>query len=468
MIITQGASVKMTIKNIIKLLLTLALTSNIIFAKTATPPVDYVNMAWWNKYQDEQLAGYIEKLVVNNQDIKIANIRTKEAQEAVKLATADQLPYIGFNGSAGRVFHSSDLQFGSMSIPSYKQSEFVLPLNASYEIDLWGKNLNKKRATKKALEIAKEDERGIYISTISDFAINYFNLIKTKKLISNYTKMLELQAKIAEMTESKHNWGLCSYTEVLTEKQALTQLKTHLNNLKEFEDILENQINVILGSRTPEEIVVGKWEDVNIFEVPSELNGTYIQYRPDYQKMQKNVEKQGFNVKAARANLLPTFTIFGSIGYSGYQTSRIFGPNTFMSSAGIAPNWDIFTGGAKMAIFRLGKLGLKEAIEQYEKVVLTSMQEINDALTSAKLMHENYLNGKDIFNNEQHKFDLATKKFDIGAMSELDYLNNERIMLQVEEAEISSKIDYVVSTINLYKAVGGVDYITSNQKEENV
>ena len=88
------------------------------------------------------------------------------------------------------------------------------------------------------------------------------------------------------------------------------------------------------------------------------------------------------------------------------------------------------------------------------------MQEINDSLTSAKLMRDNYTNGTDIFKNQKHKFELASQKFDIGAMSRLDYLKHEKEMLQVEEEEISSKIDYVVSTINLYKAVGGIDYLS--------
>ena len=343
MIITQGASVQMTIKKIISLLLSVFITSQLVFAAETDYKMAYTNIDWWNKYQDEKLVGYIQELVMNNRDLKIANIRTKEAQEALKVAVANQLPYIGFDGTAQRIFHSSDAQYGSMMIPSYKQSQFVMPLTASYEIDIWGKNLNNRRAAKKTLAMVREDERAAYISTISDFAADYFNLIKTKKLISNYEKMLGIQTEISEMTETKFNWGLCGYQEILSEKQVLSQLKNHLNNLKEFEDLLENQMVVILGSRTPSKIQVGEWEDVNVFEVPAELNGALVQYRPDYQKMQLNVEKKGYDVKAARANLLPTFTIFGTIGYSAYQTNRMFAPNTFMSSAGISPNIDLFT-----------------------------------------------------------------------------------------------------------------------------
>ena len=470
MIITQGASVQMTIKKLMGLLLSVIITSQLVCAAETDYRMAYTNMDWWNKYNDEKLVGYIQELVMNNQDLKIANIRTQEAQEAVKMAVANQLPYIGFEGTAQRTFHSSDNEYGSMMIPSYKQSQFIMPLSASYEIDIWGKNLNNKRSVKKSLAMVKENERAAYISTISNFAADYFNLIKTKKLISNYEKMLEIQTEIAEMTETKYTWGLCSYTEVLSEKQSLSQLKNHLNNLKEFEDLLENQMVVILGSRTPSKIQVSDWEDVATFEIPSELNGALIQYRPDYQKMQLNVEKRGYDLKAARASLLPTFTIFGSIGYNAYQTGKMFTPSTFMSSAGITPNIDLFTGGAKMAFFRISKLGFKEALQEYEKVVLTSMQEINDSLTSAKLMRDNYTNGTDIFKNQKHKFELATQKFDIGAMSRLDYLKHEKEMLKVEEEEISSKIDYIVSTINLYKAVGGVDYLSQpvNTEKEAV
>ena len=193
----------MTIKNIVRLLLSVIITSQLVYAAETDYRMAYTNMDWWNKYQDEKLVGYIQDLVINNQDLKIASIRTKEAQEAVKIAVGNQLPYIGFDGTAQRTFHSSDNQYGAMLIPSYKQSQFIMPLTASYEIDIWGKNLNNKRAAKKSLEMVRENERATYISTISDFAADYFNLIKTKKLISNYEKVLDIQTEIAEMTETK-------------------------------------------------------------------------------------------------------------------------------------------------------------------------------------------------------------------------------------------------------------------------
>ena len=77
MIITQGASVQMTIKKLMGLLLSVIITSQLVCAAETDYRMAYTNMDWWNKYNDEKLVGYIQELVMNNQDLKIANIRTQ-------------------------------------------------------------------------------------------------------------------------------------------------------------------------------------------------------------------------------------------------------------------------------------------------------------------------------------------------------------------------------------------------------
>ena len=119
-----------------------------------------------------------------------------------------------------------------------------------------------------------------------------------------------------------------------------------------------------------------------------------------------------------------------------------------------------------MAHLRFNKLEYEKASQIYEKVLMTSVQELNDSLNTAKTSKDNYSKSLDRLNLEKKKFSLSEKKLDIGAKSQLDHLKEEENLILSERAEISNRINYLISTINLYKAVGGVDYNKTN--EENI
>ena len=126
------------------------------------------------------------------------------------------------------------------------------------------------------------------------------------------------------------------------------------------------------------------------------------------------------------------------------------------------PSIDLFTGGAKMARFRWTKLELEKAKQIYEKAILTSIQEVNDSLSAAKTREKNYNESVKRYNLENEKYTLADKKFNIGAKSNLDLMKDNERLLVADKDKVSSQINYLLSTIDIYKAVGGKDFTTIN------
>lgn len=424
----------------------------------------YVNLDWWNKYNDENLTNHMMTAYNNNQDLKVASIKSKQADQAVKEAFAQELPYLGFSGSIGRELTSADTRFGTMLIPDYSQTRFLLPVTMTYEVDIWGENRLKTKSIEKQRDIIKQNERSAYINLTSQLASNYFNLIKLDKLIENQEQLVALQKKISEMQVKKFNSGLCSTVEVLIEKQALTVFEEELNDYKDKREVVFNQILVLLGDRNLKGISRNSYNSISLPEIPETLPTEAIAQRPDLIKAEDYIKKIGFDVRAAKRDFLPKFTIYGQAGFNAYNNlSHIFQGHTFLSNFGILPSIDIFTGGAKMAHFRFNKLEYEKAGEIYEKTILTSIQELNDSLSAAKLSKNNYLKSSERLDLEKHKYLLNKKKLLIGAKSQLDFLKDEEAVILSERNVIFYKTNYLISTINLYKAAGGVDYTKNSE-----
>lgn len=415
-------------------------------------------MDWWKNYNDEVLIYHFQTLYENNHDLRIAALKTKQAEENIRLAGANQLPQLGFDGSVSRVFRGPRTQFGSVVIPKYIQNEIFLPLNASYEIDIWGQNYLNRKSAKKQAEIAKQQERAAYIYITSSFAADYYNLIKMDELERNLLKIIDLQKNIVSMTEKKYNSGLASINEVLDEKQILVNFEKDLNKLKENKKILNDEAVVLLGLNTDKAIELSDYQSISSPQTPETLSTTIIQFRPDLISSEDYVKKSGIDVRVARREFLPKFILYGNLGFNAYKWNRMFAGETFLANAGIAPRWDIFTGGIKMARYRINKYEYKKAVEIYEKTVLTSIQEVNDALAEAKTTKANLIKSDEDYSIEKEKHILAEKQFSIGDSSMLDEMKSEVNLYVAKQRNIAAKIDNVISSISLYNAVGGIDY----------
>lgn len=427
-------------------------------AKQTIDRFSYINIDWWKNYHDDILIEHLQTLYNNNHDLRIAELKTKQAEENARLVGANQLPQVGFDGTFSRVLSGPQTEFGNVIIPEYSQNELFMPLSASYEIDIWGQNYLNRKSAKKQKEIAEQQERATYIYMTSIFASNYYNLIKTDELETTLKEIISIQTEIVEMTEKKYNAGLAPINELLNERQILVKFEQDLNKITESKKVLNNELITLLSLKTDKEIEHNSFDKVSIPSTPDALSTTIIQYRPDLISSEDYVKKVGLDVRVARREFLPKFFLYGTLGFNAYRWNRMFSPETFLSNIGIAPSWDIFTGGAKFARYRINKFEYKKAIEKYEKTVLTSIQEVNDAMVSVKTTKSNLAKADEAYSIEQEKHKLAEKQFTIGDSSKLDEMKSNVDLLIVKQHEISSKIDSVISTISLYNAVGGIDY----------
>ena len=419
----------------------------------------YVNMPFWQNFNDNILLANLNSLYLHNNDLKATSLKVSEAQKLVKISLADELPHIGFNGNIKQVFRSSDEVFGDITIPDFTETQFLLPLTLSYEIDIWGKNHLKTKAYKKKFEIMQQDEKTVYISMTSAFATDYYNLIKVDKLIELQQNLIETQKNVVSAVEKKYQLGTANINQVILEKKSLTYLQEELNNLKEKQDVLINQMNVILSDRSFQDIKRINYNDVNAkISIPKEISTEVLATRPDNVKSELNLERVGIDVKVAKRELLPKFNLIGNLGFNAYSLSSA---NTFLANIAIAPTWDIFMGGKKIQLLKLQKDEYRIAVEHYDKTILKSIQETNDALYTLKSVNGKYSIANDRYALSKTESKLMQKKEQLGIADRLNTLYQKEIELVSEQQVVSLKMNEIIAMINLYQALGGINFFNA-------
>ena len=406
---------------------------------------EYINLAWWRQFNDEYLNDYIVRAVENNKDLKMATLVMNEYYQNVVMQRSQEMPNLsaGFMPAYGHFMGRTQASFG-------------VPVIASYELDLFGKNHNKTTAVRKLYEASILDEQAAYISIASAVGCVYVTIVKLDSMIDMQEEMVELRKEIAEIMSISNQEGIVSTSDLVKANKAYIAGTSDLVELKKERTKLLNQLAVLVGD-SPNNIEEYKRADYKNFTfsgiIPEEVSSEVITSRPDYQKAEKLLEKAGLDVRVARKEMLPRINLGGLLFFNSKNFESIFTTSNAVWGVGGGIFQPLFQGFSLTANLKAKKLAYERMLRNYEKVNLTSMQEVNDSLVSVNMDREKLQKQKDIQTLEQKDFLLAQEKYNEGVIAKLDLDQQQENLLNVQKMVYNTEFDCMVDYINFYKAV---------------
>lgn len=417
-------------------------------AKSNEFKYEYINYKWWDNFNDSILTGYIDKAIQNNYDLKNATIAVDQYYQAVKIQFASELPIanIGFAPAFVKNPGTTEANW-----------TFAAPAFANYELDLFLKNHDKTKASKKDYEGSLQDERAAYIAIASAVGTTYLNIIKLDKMIELQEEIVQDRKLIYELMLARNKEGLTSTSDTVKANKAYIAGDTDLTEYKKQRSKLLNQLCVLIGENpnNAEEISRADYDELSFAGViPLEISSDVISQRPDYIKAEQMVEKAGINVRVAKKEFLPTINITGLAMFFAGNFGSVFSTKNALAALAAGANLPIFTGGRKIANLKLKKSEYERVLNDYYKTNLTAIQEINDALVTIKLDEQKFADIQKQAELEREDFGFSTSKYEQGVISKLDLTQVKENVLFTDKAVVNDRINCLVNYIGLYKAVG--------------
>ena len=407
---------------------------------------EYVNLAWWQGFNDEYLNKYIVKAIENNKDLKMATLTIDEYYQGVLAQRSAQLPTI----HAGFLPGLADTGNGAVDT-------YAFPIFASYELDIYGKNSNKTNSVRKLFESSILDERAAYISIASAVGSTYINIVKLDAMIDMQEDIVNLRKEIYEMMSISNEEGLVSTSDLMKANQAYISGVTELTDLKKSRTKMLHQLAVLTGD-SPNNIEEFNRIDYKTLAyngtIPEFVPSEVIMQRPDYLKAEKMLEKAGIDVKVARKECLPSINLGGLLFFNSQNIGSLFTTSNALWGLGGGLLHPIFAGGKLKANLKHKKIAYEKSLRNYEKVNLTSMQEVNDSLVSVNMDKEKLTKQKEFQALEQKDFELTKLKYAEGVIAKLDLNQRKENLLSVNKMVYASEFDCMVDYISYYKAVG--------------
>ena len=300
------------------------------------------------------------------------------------------------------------------------------------------------------------DEKSAYISIASAVGSTYINIVKLDSMVALQEDIVKLRKEIFEIMSISNAEGIISTSDLVKANQSYIQAVTDLTDFKKERTKLLHALAVLTGD-SPNNIEEYTRVDYKTLafsgNIPEFVSSDVIMNRPDYQKAEKMLEKAGIDVKVARKECLPSLNLGGMYLFNAGDIGSLLTTSNALWSLGGSIMQPIFMGGKIKANLKSKKIAYEKSLKNYEKVNLTSMQEVNDSLVSINMDKEKLARQKKIQELEQKDFELSKLKFKEGVIAKLDLNQREENLLSVNKMVYASQFDCMVDYISYYKAV---------------
>ena len=401
------------------------------------------NIEWISLFKDTVLHQLIKTGLQNNYDARIAFARIEQARASFKIERGKQWPQLQAQGSAG--WNKQPVNGNSMEYTSYNAVAGL-----SWEIDLWGKLRRSKEAARASLFAQEAYQQSVRITLINEIVTAYFDLLEYDNELLIIRDNINIRQKSLDLVRAKLIAGTASGLLVAQAEAELALAKTELPRMDMLIGQKENYLSTLLGD-SPHAIPRGRpmLDQINIPEIKTPgLPSQLIVRRPDIIMAEQILVAANANIGVARAMMLPSLNISGSIGAAFNPTSLI---GNVLGNL-IAP---IFGGGQLRAGVKKSQGYKEEILYTYLQTINTSLQEVSDALLSVRKQNEIVKSQQVTVDAAQTSFDLSDQLFYAGYASYLDVIQAQQLLFSAQINLSNAQSDELTALVNLYSALGG-------------
>ena len=418
--------------------------------------------AWWKNFHDVELDSLINRAVKSNLDLKIAQSRVREARAQYGIAVAGFLPTVDASGSYARTETSHHQPvLGSLPVPEnvpFENDVYQAGFDASWEIDVFGGTRRAAQSARAEVGASEFGLRDTRVTLLGEVARNYVDVRGYQRRIAIANANIAAQSKALAITQDRFAQGLTSDLDV---QQAGTLLATTRAEIPTLDSSLQAAIHRlgVLLDQPPGALLAELSASAPIPvappEVPVGLPSELLLRRPDIQRAERQLAAATANLGVAKADLFPKFFLTGSSGFESISLSDWFTSGSSFWSAGPTVQWRIFDAGRIRANIRVQNARQEQALDTYEKTVLTAFEEVENGLVAYADEQIRRRSLEAAATSSQNSLDLANKLYANGLTDFLQVLDAERSLYHAQDALVQSDRTVSADLVSLYKSLGG-------------
>ena len=422
--------------------------------KTAEPADQVAKGKWWEVFGDQQLNGLEEQVNVSNQTLKAAQAQFEQARAAVRINRSNLYPTVSGGVSVTRN-HLSRNRFNGQLSPSTNYTDLQLPIDASYEADVWGRVRRTVEAARANAQASAADVETVSLSLHAELASDYFQMRALDAEEQLLVSTVDAYQKALELTQNRYNGGIVSQVDVA---QAQTQLETtraQLIDLGVQRAQFEHAIAVLTGQAPSTFSLAAAPLSSTPPVAPPGLPSELLERRPDIASNERRMAAANAEIGVAQAAYYPSITLSATGGFEGGSITNWFnGPSGFIQ-AGASAIETIFDAGRRRAITDQARAGFDQSVANYHETVLTAFEDVEDSLAALRLLEDEAKTQDAAVAAAQHSLALSNNRYRGGVATYLEVITAQSTALSDQRIAVQIAGRRMTASVSLIKALGG-------------
>lgn len=412
---------------------------------------------WWTLFKDPVLDSLIDRAIRSNKDLKLAEARIREARAQRGTVTPGLYPSVDASGGYSRSRNSTETASGGKARGS-GYDLFQAGFDASWELDIFGGVRRSVEAADATIQSAEENRRDVLVTLAAEVATNYLEVRGDQLRLAISRRNIESMRKTLELTRAKFEAGLSSELNISQQQAQLAATEATVPALESAEKQAIHQLGVLLGLR-PETLLDELSTPAPIPGIPPEVSvgipSDLLRRRPDVRRAERELAAATARIGAATADLFPKFSLTGSLGQMSMDIRDIVSPGARSWSIGPSVTWPVFDAGKIRANIEIQNARQEQTLVQYEKAVLASLKDVEDALVAYAKEQEVRRSLAQSVEATQRAFEISNELYSKGLVDFLNVLDSQRNLYASQDrlAQTDQKVSNNLAV--LFKALGG-------------
>jgi NodT family efflux transporter outer membrane factor (OMF) lipoprotein len=424
--------------------------------KVAQPQDATLHGKWWEIFADPELNQLEDEASASNQTIAQAVASLTEARAVVREARAQYFPTVTVAPSISGTRTSGNLVNGNTGTgSSHTLADFLLPFDASWVPDLWGRVRNTVAANAAAAQVSAADLENTRLTVNAEVAVDYFDLRGQDALKELLDSTVIAYQQSLELTKALYETGIDSDESVA---QAETQLETteaQATNLGILRAQYEHAIATLVGKPASSFSIPVKPLSSHPPGIPYGVPSQLLERRPDIAAAERTMAQSNAQIGVARAAYYPTLTLTAEGGFeSNTFTNWLTWPSRIWS-VGSSMSEIIFDAGLRKATVQQYRAAYDASVASYRQTVLTAFQQVEDNLASLRILSQEIQQQDTAVNSAERNLGLATDRYKLGIDPYLNVITAQTTLLTNQQTAVDLRIQQMVSSVQLIEAVGG-------------
>jgi NodT family efflux transporter outer membrane factor (OMF) lipoprotein len=415
---------------------------------------------WWEMFNEPELSALEDQLNINNLNIAQYFQNFMAARAQVSQARAGFFPTVTANPALSKTWTGagSSTNTGTTGGPtsgSTTISDYSLPIDVSWEPDLWGRIRNTVREYQYAAQVSAADLENERLTEQADLATYYFELRGQDSLQDLYNRTIKVYRQALELTRALFETGIDSEESVAEAEVTLENAEETAVGIATNRALYEHAIATLIGKAASTFSMPVKFLDAPVPEIPVGVPSQLLQRRPDIAAAERTMAQANAIIGVEKTAYYPTLSLTGSGGLQSSALSKLFSLPSLYWSLGASASETIFDAGLRSATVAQYTANYNADVAAYKQTVLAAFQQVEDYIATLRVTSQQIAKQDAAVQAAQRYVDIAMARYQTGLDPYLNVITAQTTLLSDQQTEVTLRVSAMTAAVQLIQALGG-------------